>query len=184
VSAATSTPAEPAGAEPGAASGRAGLAGRVRLPRFVTGLAGRVRLPRFVTGLAERAGRSRTVAVVVEVTGVVIACWAGAVLSVLGAFLTPVRVGTILVPVAVILAVVGNAMLVRFVRQVTDRTLPALLPGAVWLTLSFVASARTTEGDLVLYQSNWVATVYLLAGAITIGVAGYRMIAPERPSRP
>ena len=51
--------------------------------------------------------------------------------------------------------------------------------------ITFAASGRTTEGDLVLYQSNWVATAYLFAGAATITVAGYRIMAARpRPKPP
>jgi hypothetical protein len=129
-----------------------------------------------LAGALARAGRVPAVQRFLEVAGVVLAAWAAVVLSALGAFLTPMRVGTVLVPVAVVLAVAGNAALVGFTRRVTERRPLVLLPGALWLALSFVAASRTTEGDLVLYQSNWVATVYLLAGAVTIGVAGYRLI--------
>jgi hypothetical protein len=55
-----------------------------------------------------------------------------------------------------------------------------LLPGIVWFALSFLGAERTTEGDLILY--NWVATVYIYAGAITVGVAAYRMIVVPRRS--
>jgi hypothetical protein len=45
-------------------------------------------------------------------------------------------------------------------------------------------SSRRTEGDLLLAQSNWVATVYLFAGSITLGVMGYRLFLPPRPVKP
>ena len=36
----------------------------------------------------------------------------------------------------------------------------------------------------MLYQSNWVATAYLFAGAATITVAGYRILTrPPTPGR-
>jgi hypothetical protein len=112
--------------------------------------------------------------------GAAVAVWGGAVLGAFGAFATAYRVGTVLVPVALLFAVFGNAVLIRFAHRVTGRRFLALLPGLVWITLSFVASSRTTEGDLVLYQSNWVATVYLLAGSATVGLMAYRMLIPPR----
>lgn len=108
--------------------------------------------------------------------GAVVAVWGAVVVSVYGAFLTPFRIGQVLVPVAVVLAVVGNAVLIWFAHDVTGNKFLGLLPGVVWVALSFLGADRTTEGDLVLYQSNWVATVYLFAGAATVAVCAYRIL--------
>jgi hypothetical protein len=116
--------------------------------------------------------------VVARVAGAVVAVWGAVVLSAYGAFLTPFRLGEVLVPVAVVLAVGGNALLIQFAHGVTGNKILALLPGLVWVALSFLGVERTTEGDLVLYQSNWVATVYLFAGAGTVAVFAYRLLVP------
>jgi hypothetical protein len=112
--------------------------------------------------------------------GAVIAFWGAFMLAAYGAFISAFRVGATLVPVAVPIAIVGNAVLIWFAYRVTGHKFLGVLPGLLWITVSFVWSSRTTEGDLVLYQSNWVATVYLLAGATTIGVCAYRIILPPR----
>ena len=116
----------------------------------------------------------RAVEVGLRVAGTIVAVWAGALLAFAGSFWTPYRVGTVLVPVSILLAIAGNAALVWFTLKVTGNRFLALLPGIVWFVLSFLGAERTTEGDLVLY--NWVATVYIYAGAITVGVAAYRII--------
>jgi hypothetical protein len=67
-----------------------------------------------------------------------------------------------------------HAALVWFALKVTGNRFLALLPGIVWFVVSFLGAERTTEGDIILY--NWVATIYIYAGAITVGVAAYRMI--------
>ncbi len=108
--------------------------------------------------------------------GVLIGAWGGVMLAFVGAFLTPFRIGAALVPVAIVLAVAGNWLLVWFAYEVTGHRFLALLPGLAWLAMSFVFADRTTEGDLVLAQSNWVATVYLFAGSATIAVAAYRLL--------
>jgi hypothetical protein len=114
----------------------------------------------------------------------VVASVAAFVLAIVCAFYTPLRVGTVLVPVSLVLVVVGLAGILRFTHWVTGRPAVSLIPGAVWLVVSLVLSARTTEGDLVLISSNWVATAYLIAGCVTIGVMGYRMIVSgSRPDR-
>jgi hypothetical protein len=108
-----------------------------------------------------------------KIVGLLIAC-AGALLAALvGAFLTPFRLGTVLVPVSLILAVVGPIAFTRFAQAVTDHKGLSLIPGAIWITVTVLFSARTTEGDLVLTQASWVATLYPLFGAATLAVFGY-----------
>jgi hypothetical protein len=115
-----------------------------------------------------------------KVGGIAVACWGAVLLALVCAFLTPYRVGSVLVPVSVVLVVAGLITLIRFAHEVTGNVWLSLTPGAVWLLLSLVLSARTSEGDLVLIEQNWVATVYMLAGAVTIGVTAYRLFAPRR----
>ena len=112
--------------------------------------------------------------------GAAVAAWGGFVLAVFGAFISAFRIGTVLVPLALPLALVGNALLVWFAYRVTENKFLALLPGLIWIVVSFVWSSRTTEGDLVLYESNWVATAYLLVGSATVGICAYRLIVPPR----
>ena len=118
----------------------------------------------------------------IRVAGVAVAVWGALLLSVYGVFLTPLRVGTVLVPVALVIAVGGNALLIRFAYRVSGHRLVALLPGLIWIVVTFASSARTTEGDLLLYQSNWVAVLYLFAGSAAVAVAGYRLMTRPAPS--
>lgn len=112
--------------------------------------------------------------------GLVVACLGAAVVTVLTAFLTPYRIGGFLVPISLLLLVGGLTVVTRFARDVTNHAGLSLIPGGVWLVLSLVFSGRTNEGDLVLISSNWVATVYLLVGSVTIGVLAFRMIIARR----
>jgi hypothetical protein len=112
--------------------------------------------------------------------GVVVACVGALALAIVGAFLTPFRIGGILVPIALPLVVGGLAGLQWFAHAITRNLGLSLLPGLIWLVLSLVLSAPTSEGDIVLYQQNWVAVVYLLVGSVTIGVVAYRQIIPRR----
>jgi hypothetical protein len=129
--------------------------------------AGPPRIPEWVDGVLRGAGAA-------------VAAWGGFVLAAFGAFISPFRIGTVLVPLALPLALVGNALLIWFAYRVTGNKFLGLLPGLIWIMVSFVWSSRTTEGDFVLYQSNWVATVYLLVGSATVGICAYRMIVPPR----
>jgi Na+-translocating ferredoxin:NAD+ oxidoreductase RnfD subunit len=117
-----------------------------------------------------------------RIAGAVVSLWGAVLLAIAGAFLTPFRVGTVLVPVSVLLAVAGNAVLVWLARRTTGHKFLTVAPGLVWLGVTFLALDRTNEGDLVLYQQNWVSLVYLLAGAATVAYLGYRALVPEAPT--
>jgi hypothetical protein len=123
--------------------------------------------------------RSREMELAVRAAGAVIGVWAGALLALYATFWTPMRVGQALVPVSILLAVGGNAALIWFAYSTTRNKFLGLLPGIVSVAVSFLGAERTTEGDLILFQTNWVATVYLLAGAGTVAVAGYKLIVPK-----
>jgi hypothetical protein len=127
------------------------------------------------------AAPRREAELAVRAAGAVVSVAGAFAVAAYGAFLTPFRVGATLVPVALLVAVGGNAALSWFAWTVTRSRVLGVLPGLVWVALSFLASSRTTEGDLVLTGNNWVATVYLLAGAATVGVCAYRLFIPRRP---
>jgi hypothetical protein len=116
----------------------------------------------------------------IRIGGAIVGLWGGVLLAIYGAFLTPLRVGGALLPVSLLLAVGGNVLLIWFTYQATRHNFVALIPSLIWVGLSFFASTRTTEGDLVLIDSNWVSVLYLLAGSVTIGIVAYRMILPPR----
>jgi len=116
----------------------------------------------------------------VRLAGLGVACLGALVVAVLGAFLTPFRIGSILIPISLLFVVAGLTVVIRFAHAVTDHVGLSLVPGALWLVVSLVLSSRTTEGDLVLIQQNWVATVYMLVGSVTVGVLAFRMIVPRR----
>ncbi|HEX6870836.1 MAG TPA: hypothetical protein VF163_07040, partial [Micromonosporaceae bacterium] len=124
--------------------------------------------------------RTGSGALLTRVLGAVVAAWGGVLLATYGAFLTPLRVGAVLVPLSVVLAMLGNALLARFAYAVTGSRLLGLLPGLIWLVLSLIWSDRTTEGDLVLVGS-WVSTLYLFLGLTPTVVAAYRWFVTAPP---
>jgi hypothetical protein len=115
-----------------------------------------------------------------KAAGTAVACLGGLLLGLAGAFLTPFRVGSVLVPVSLPLAVGGLAALVWFTYTVTEHVGLSLLPGGVWLVVSLVLSVRTDEGDLVLINQNWVASAYLLLGSVTVAAVAYALILRRR----
>jgi hypothetical protein len=117
--------------------------------------------------------------VLIRVGGAVVAVAGGALLGVFATLMTPFRIGGTLVPISLLLAVGGNAALIWFSYFTTRNKFLALLPGLVWAGFAFLGVDRTNEGDIVLYQQNWVSTVYLFVGAITVSIAAYRLIVPK-----
>ncbi len=114
--------------------------------------------------------------------GTAVACLGALVLGLVGAFLTPFRIGSVLVPISLVIVAAGLAGLVWFTYVITSHLGLSLLPGVVWLVLSLVLAARTDEGDLVLINQNWVANAYLLVGSVTIGAVAYVLVL-RRPTR-
>jgi hypothetical protein len=114
-----------------------------------------------------------------RVAGGVIAVWGAFLLAVLGEFLTPLRIGSTLVPIALLIAISGPAVVMWFGYETTGHKLGALLPGLVWVAAVVPAVDRTSEGDFVLTQ-QWVAILYLFLSPIAAAVAGYRLLAPRR----
>ena len=99
------------------------------------------------------------------------------------AFLTPLYWDETRLPVALVAAVVGNLGLVWFTAYVTGRRIAAAGPALVWVVIMVAASSRTSEGDLVLTDGNWVGIATMLAGSVAFAVAAYRLIlAGARPS--
>jgi hypothetical protein len=121
-----------------------------------------------------------------RIAGTVVGVLGGFVTAVWEVFLSPLYVHHVIVPIAPVLAVVGNVALVWFTKRVTGRTGLALLPGLVWFVTMFAGSVRTTEGDLLIPASDWPGLAALLVGAVAWGLAAYRQIlaVPRREPPP
>jgi hypothetical protein len=90
-------------------------------------------------------------------------------LAVWGAFLVPLRVGGVPVPVSWVIAVVGNGLLGWVGGRLLGR-LGAAGPGVVWLFVALAFGSQRAEGDLVVPGTS-VGLVFLVAGAIASAVA-------------
>ncbi len=105
-----------------------------------------------------------------------------ALLAVLEALLVPVYVGSVIVPVAVVLAVAGNILLPRLARALIPTMAAALAPFAAWLVVmvGFGVLARP-EGDVIMPGSPssavYVTYAVLLGGAL-VGTVTLVWLAP------
>jgi hypothetical protein len=114
--------------------------------------------------------------------GLLVAVVAAVVSAILEVFLVPVRIGTILIGVSVVLAVVGNLTLVWFTHLATGWRWAVALPALAWFAVFLPASSRTAEGDLLLIGNDWVGLATILAGSVAFAIGGSRLIlAQNRP---
>jgi hypothetical protein len=123
-----------------------------------------------------------------RVLGFVIALLLAAISAAYEAFLTPLYWGSTRLPVSLLAAVVGNLALVYFTFVVTGRRLATVGPAVVWVAVMVTAASRSSEGDLVLTDNNWVGIGTMLAGSVAFAVAGYRLVLtaarPRSPAAP
>jgi hypothetical protein len=120
-----------------------------------------------------------------RVGGTLVGVAIAALTAVYEAFFVPLRWGTVRIPVAVLLAVVVNLLLVWFTREVTGSTRLALVPALAWCAVMIVAAGGRPEGDIVLASNNWVALVLMVVGAVSWGVGALVLITRQPlPPRP
>lgn len=93
------------------------------------------------------------------------------------AFLVPLRIGTVRLPVSLLVAFLGNALLGRAGGRLLGPP-GVLVPGLVWLGLAFLLGSRRSEGDLVVV-GDVVGTLFLAVGVLGFAVA-YAMTAARR----
>ena len=124
-----------------------------------------------------------------KIVGLVVATALGALFGIYEAFLAPLRLAdpSIRLPVSLVLAVVGNPALTWYAYAVSGRRLAALLPAGAWCVVWILAVGRTTEGDLLITDQNWVGLLTLFIGPIAfaagIFVATLRRPEPKARSR-
>ena len=109
-------------------------------------------------------------------------------LALVEVFWLPLRIGGLLVPLSVLVAVVGNLMLIGAAHRLSGSRVVAVLPGLVWLVVAIGAMIRRPEGDLVLTGGGVSGTInlaFLLFGvtAAAFGV-GRALAGPRRGPLP
>ena len=95
--------------------------------------------------------------------------WLALLLALWGAFLVPLKVGTVPVPLSVVVALVGNGALGWWGGRLLGR-LGAAGPGLVWLAVALALGTQRREGDLVV-PGSVMGLLFLLVGAVTSAVA-------------
>ena len=89
----------------------------------------------------------------------------GVGLALVEAFLVPLRVGTVPLPICVLLVVAGNAGLTKLAVRQTGSIVCGVLQPALWLAVIIALSVPRAEGDLVV-PGSVTGLVFLFAGAV------------------
>lgn len=119
-----------------------------------------------------------------RVAGGLLAFLGGLVLAVLAVLLVPLRldtpVGTVRLPVAVLLVLCGSLLLLWFAREATGVRWGVLLPAAGWFPMILVAIGTTRDGSRLLMPDDWVAGLTLFGGTLVL-VIGMVVTLTTRP---
>jgi hypothetical protein len=86
-------------------------------------------------------------------------------LALVEAFLVPLRIGTVPLPVCVPLAMAGNIVLAKLAARQTGSIAWGAVPPVLWLIVVIVLSLPRAEGDLVV-PGSLTGLVFLFAGAV------------------
>jgi hypothetical protein len=114
-------------------------------------------------------------------TALVVALW----LALAEVFWLPLRVGGVLVPVSIVVAVVGNLLLPTAALRLSGSRLVAALAVVPWLVVAVAAMVRRPEGDLVMSGSEALGVVnltFLMLGVLAAAFSVGRVLGgPRRP---
>jgi hypothetical protein len=117
---------------------------------------------------------------VFRVLGVIVGVALGVMTSLWAAVLTPLYIGSVRSPLAVIVALVSNVAIVYFTYVVTRHRGLALLPGVAWVIVMFLALTKTSGGDLIV-TGTWVGGLTFLCGCFGWAASGYYLIMRRGP---
>ncbi len=113
--------------------------------------------------------------------GVALAIASGVWEAVLTTWYVIISGHVIRLPVAALLAVIGNLAIFWFVRKVTGKLSLVIFPVLAWLAVMVAAGNVTSDGDLIV-SGTWVGVTTLLFGTAAWAVPGYRAILKQRPA--
>jgi Family of unknown function (DUF6113) len=107
--------------------------------------------------------------------------------AMLAALLVPLRWGTVIVPVSVLIAVASTAGLIVLAWRAVRSVALAAIPFAIWVVTVLVLSQARPEGDVVLPggQTGVVYVVYAtMLGGFVAGLATIFILSSSRRVTP
>jgi hypothetical protein len=88
----------------------------------------------------------------------------------------PLHWHAVRIPLTLLLAVVGNPVLVWLAVRATGWRGAWLGPAVGWCLVWFAAAFQRTEGDLLILPNNWVGVATTLLGPVAFGIAIFRLV--------
>ncbi|QSB04605.1 hypothetical protein [Natronoglycomyces albus] len=131
------------------------------------------------TRTPEDADAPGTVEYAIRIGGGIVVTVGAAVLALLESFLVPTRIAAIPIPIAAVIAFLGNYYLPSLASWWVANRWASLLPIGAWFAVVLVASSPTGSGSLIIINT-WPGYAMLLAGAAGAAVALYKNIAGPR----
>jgi hypothetical protein len=113
----------------------------------------------------------------VRVVGGVLVAAAALESAVLEVFYVPLRVGTTVLPVSVLAAVLLNVALPALMYAATANRLATAVPAVLWLVVVVGLSIGRPEGDVVL-PGDWIGLALLFGGALAAAYGLARALPP------
>jgi hypothetical protein len=118
--------------------------------------------------------------------GVVLVSACAALAALVEALMVPLYAGSVIVPVAVVLALIGNVAFPRMARTLVPTTLASVVPLLVWLAVMFLFLSGRPEGDLA-FPGKPDAVVWVfygtLFGGVVVGIGAVVTAMPPPVSR-
>jgi peptidoglycan biosynthesis protein MviN/MurJ (putative lipid II flippase) len=118
--------------------------------------------------------------------GLLLYAVAGAGTALIETLLVPLRNGTTLLPLAVPLAILSNAVLPRLSRRLNDSVWGAAIPALTWMVTVVLLLSPRREGDVILPGSPtdvMLVSYGVLFGGILAAVLTVAMTNPTRHQR-
>jgi hypothetical protein len=128
----------------------------------------------------------RPLAAPLVVLGLLLYAAAGALTALVEILLVPLRMGSTLVPLAVVLAVAGNIVIPWLSSQLTSAAFGAAPPVVAWILTAFLLSTSRPEGDVLLPGGSsvqWVSYGVLFGGLFTALITMALLAASVRRER-
>lgn len=124
-----------------------------------------------------------------EWAGVALLCVCGVLAAIIEALLVPLYAGSVVVPIAVVAALVTNVAFPRMARALVPSTTAAVLPFVAWLIVIVVFGiVARPEGDVILPGGtgavHWVSYGVMLGGALAGTVTVIVSAPPPAPRAP
>lgn len=101
----------------------------------------------------------------------------------LEALYTSLRVGESRAWWSVLAAILGNAFLVWFALFTARERWAPVVPAVTWTLVMIVASYRTSEGDVLMAETNPMALGTMMAGFATFVIAWWALEIRRGPAR-